>query len=215
MHDIDKLICKSPEISCHPYIEHRQTQYGTGIFTTHHIPANTIIINEKSFFLPKKSSITDTTEYICLSIQQLLIHKKEEFLSLTPFDLDEYALEELKNPSIAHWHKKLLPELSTEQMHLCYMKYWRNTFLVDGKNEMDSLAILIWGTRLNHSCEPSVEFKPNGDRIIFKTIRSIMPNTELFINYLDSKIVSKLERQKELLRTYGFLCQCEKCEKEL
>jgi hypothetical protein len=216
MQENDNLICKSPGVYFHPYIEQRPTQYGTGVFAKHHIPADTIIIRERAVSLLKETLGTDVHKYTCLSIQQLLTHNKEYFLSLVPFDLDEYAIEELKDPGIEYWHKELLPELTTEEMRLYYMKFSRNVFLLDKEKEAQRLAILFLGTRLNHSCEPSVIYKQNGEEMIFLTTKSIEPDTEMFDTYLTHQMLkSKAERQEYLLTNYGFLCRCAKCENDL
>jgi hypothetical protein len=207
----------SPGVYCHTYIEFRPTKYGTGIFATNHIPADTIIIREQPFTLSKEILCNDFTKYACQSIKQLLTYKKNEFLSLVPFNLDEYALEELKNSSIEDWHQLLLPKLTTEEMYLYYMKYSRNAFLIDEQKDGYRLAIFFFGTKLNHSCNPSVEEKFNGNEMVFRTTRSIEPNSELFGDYLlyQPMLKSKAERQKYLLTNYGFLCRCEKCENDL
>ena len=68
--------------------------------------------------------------------------------------------------------------------------------------------------RMSHSCNPNCYWysAQNGDRVV-RSIRKILPNEELTIDYLaEVEILSTtVQRQEILFQTYEFICHCDLC----
>ena len=73
-------------------------------------------------------------------------------------------------------------------------------------------GICFIATRMNHSCDPNITYRVVGNELVFKTLKPIKKNEELFDSYIDYNL-PKEERQKLLLTRYGFQCKCTKCMK--
>ena len=177
-----------------------------GTFATLDIPVGTVILKEKPYCL---SSVKEKDEsYVYKLIDKFLSDKQyfKKFLSLVPqkinCDVDYGCIiyEDIQND-----HQKYLPQLSHTDMVLYYMKLKRNMFKFH-----NTPGICFIATRMNHSCDPNINYKVVGDEIVFKTIKPIYKNDEIFDSYIDYQL-PKRERQKLLLERYGFHCKCTKC----
>jgi hypothetical protein len=187
----------------HPYIYQKKGDYGMGTYANHNIPVGTIIIKEKI----NNISDSNDNDYSFKLIQHLLQHKKEDFLSMVPDQLDETV--DIDYNTIRDRHKKYLPELTEDQAKHYFAKYKRNAFSFDGQP-----GILFYATRMNHSCDPHTSYYKDGDHMAFKTIRPIKKGDEIYDSYINYKTTAKPERQEMLKTRYGFTCNCEKCLKE-
>lgn len=67
------------------------------------------------------------------------------------------------------------------------------------------------GAILNHSCEPNAILIYDGKKQIIRTIKNVEECEELVHSYTDVCKPTSV-RQQHLLRTYGFLCNCERCQ---
>lgn len=115
----------------------------------------------------------------------------------------------------------LLSVFETQQkqrflMHLIYHHYRaiQSNFFKYHHTDMSSQFVLfIMQSYFNHSCFSNVVFAVHGNTTVCKTARPIKAGDQLFLTYSDSIVTkSKSYRQKRLYETYGFLCECEKCE---
>jgi hypothetical protein len=190
------------------YFTHKQSKYGIGTFATVDIPVGTVILKEKPYCL---SNVKEKDEsYVYKLIDKFLSDKRylKEFLSLVPQKINchnDYGC--VLYEDIQYDHQKYLSQLSRTEMILYYMKLKRNMFKFH-----KTPGICFIATRMNHSCDPNINYKVVGDEIIFKTIKPIYKNDEIFDSYIDYHLPKK-ERQKLLLERYGFYCKCTKCMK--
>src|SRR3990167_9221528 len=95
----------TPQRYIHPDLEKRYGTHGTGVFALQPIHAGITIIQEAPCILPNNIFCSDYPTYICQSIQQLLLNHQEDFLNLTPFELDEYALAYIQYDKVRDAHK--------------------------------------------------------------------------------------------------------------
>jgi hypothetical protein len=188
------------------YFTHKQSKYGIGTFATVDIPVGTVILKETPYCLSKNKE--EDPAYIFKLIDKFLSDKQyiKKFLSLVPEsincnkDYDCVPYEDMK-----YFHQLYLPQLSRKEIMLYFMKLKRNMFTFH-----NSPGICFIATRMNHSCDPNINYKVVGKELVFKTIKPIYKNDELFDSYIDFHLPKK-QRQKLLLERYGFLCKCTKC----
>lgn len=188
------------------YFTHKQSKYGIGTFATVDIPVGTVILKEKPYCLSSVKEKDDS--YVYKLIDKFLSDKQyfKKFLSLVPQKINcaiDYGC--ISYEDIQYSHHKYLPQLSRTEMILYYMKLKRNMFTFH-----NTPGICFIATRMNHSCDPNINYKVVGDEIVFKTIKPIYKNDEIFDSYIDYHLPKK-ERQELLLERYGFYCKCTKC----
>ena len=190
-------------VFCHKGVCLKKSKYGTGTFSTKRIPKNVIILRET----PHALNHPRDSEYIFKFIRKLLDNPetKSKFESLVPLTQDEFTTP---YNEIEEGHRKYLSDLTPEQMRLMHEKMTRNWFSLGEKP-----GILFTGTRMNHSCNPNVNYSMDGDHMVFRTTRPIQKNEELFDSYINTQLPYE-ERQRKLQHRYGFKCACEKCKKE-
>lgn len=184
----------------------KPSAHGLGAFAIKYIPINTIILKEKPYNLVKEYD----ESYIYLLIRAFLRNKVyfKQFVSLVPIKIDLKDKTIISYDLLKDGHEKYLPELTKNQMILCYMKLKRNMFKFN-----NSPGICFIGTRINHSCDPNVTYYKDDNKLVFKTIKSINKDEELLESYINYDL-PKSERQKLLLERYGFVCKCNKCMSE-
>lgn len=70
--------------------------------------------------------------------------------------------------------------------------------------------------RLNHSCRPNAtyHFLPSSGKVIARLVQDVAPGEEITICYLDALSNSLEKRQEQLLGSYGFECNCVRCNEE-
>ena len=207
-------IDKSNTIYLHPGLDTRKNKYGLGVHTTQDIPANTIVLKEKLYFLNKRP-VDNCTKHKIEIIKKMLNEEnsKSYLLNLTPYKLDNTMNIYNYNDDVKDLHMKYLPELDPNTMLLYLYKITRNSFNYNYYSDYSVGAFCFYGTKLNHSCEPNVDYHLNkqDDTIIFKTTKDIKADGELFISYIDVNHC-KCSRQNNLKEDYGFDCECEKCK---
>lgn len=65
----------------------------------------------------------------------------------------------------------------------------------------------------NHSCAPNAFIHVIGNQSVIITIRPVKRGDQLFISYLGEDVVKSTDfRRNYLMNTFGFLCECDKCE---
>lgn len=77
-------------------------------------------------------------------------------------------------------------------------------------------AVYVLASMLNHSCIPNVGvgFPRNTHEIRLTAERDIPRHEQLSVSYIDSD-APVAERQRILEFSYGFRCECEKCQEEM
>ena len=174
---------------------------GRGVFATADIPENTIILKEKVITLKCKTN--NHFSYALKLIRKVLLKNKEEFLNLFPHTLDQIT-SPVNRKYIKHLNRNIL-NIPDETAILYYEKFAKNVF-----SYKNGSAVLFYGAKFNHSCNPNVDFYYKKKRFIFKTNRLIKKDEEIFDSYVDEELSTK-DRQKDLLTDFGFICTCERC----
>ena len=81
------------------------------------------------------------------------------------------------------------------------------------------LAIFPLCGLANHSCAPNAEYSfachvdgagPPGPRLELRALRPIGPAEEILVSYVE-RYQPRAHRRRELWRTHGFVCVCERC----
>jgi hypothetical protein len=83
--------------------------------------------------------------------------------------------------------------------------------------ENGSGGVFLLFSRLNHTCgDANCEFELTFDhKMKVSTLRNVAKNEELLICYKFKHMnLNKIERQFIILRSFHFLCSCERCESE-
>ena len=189
------------------YFIHKQSSYGVGTFATADIPVDTIVLKETPY------TLSDDGDYYIFKLIKKFLSDKENlphFLSLVPTKINCKNKNSYCIPykDIEYGHKEFLPQLSRSEMVLYYMKLKRNMFRF-----YNNPGICFIATRMNHSCNPNITYSVKGKGLVFKTLKPILKNEELFDSYIDYNLPKK-ERQDLLLKRYGFHCKCTKCMNE-
>jgi SET domain-containing protein len=179
---------------------------GRGVFATEDIPANTIILKEKPLY--NKTSKGNYYKDVLRIIRLALNTNREEFLNLAPATFEEIKYP-ISKKGFAKRYDKYLKNTTLNTAKLYFEKYAINVFAF----KQDS-AFLFYGAKFNHSCEPNVEYfcKRNKGCFIFRTIKAIKKDEEVFDYYIDTELPRE-KRQKKLLNGFGFLCTCSRCKK--
>lgn len=71
----------------------------------------------------------------------------------------------------------------------------------------------LFGSHINHECEPNAEWTFDGKKFVVKTIKNIAANESITITYGVPKDYSLLKRQRYLQNLY-IMCACTKCLEE-
>lgn len=75
-------------------------------------------------------------------------------------------------------------------------------------------GLFLFGSLLNHSCDPNVRQVTVDDKIAFVISKPVAAGEQLFIKYFMTYALETREtRQKYYLEYYGFKCDCIACEK--
>lgn len=92
-----------------------------------------------------------------------------------------------------------------------------HTLIVDSNAQDidETLALRNVFSIFNHQCVPNIKVNTLGKLVYCQAARPIKKGEQLFINYLtpEELEVEDEERKQKIKWTYGFECQCEKCEK--
>lgn len=119
----------------------------------------------------------------------------------------EYATIILQLLKLAQIDKFSMPELLD-----IISRISSNAFsIVNDLNEDVGLGLYLQAAKFNHSCIPNLyQSFDHKRRIRFKTLRDVFPGEELCVSYIDLGRPTWW-RRSELLRGYGFVCDCERC----
>lgn len=196
----------------HPSLEIKKTDKGYGIFAKEYIPKNTKIIKEipviyKSSNI-KKFLKSPFYKQVSKLLLVLLKSHKEQFLKLVPHTHDNHIVNYLK---IKDYHEKYFNDINKETICLYFSKIMRNAFYFH-----DNIpSVLFYGTLINHSCSPNVDFDPVKEFMVFKTIKDIEKDSEIYGLYINKDVMPTMttnSRKQYLLDNYAFNCNCVKCQ---
>lgn len=141
-------------------------------------------------------------------------------------------------PMIRRWHARFRPELRQEVGMRAMEQAWarvepnwrrlvsavpRGSWVEDEQGEQR--FILGWETvcglwlmnaLCEHHCDPNCTLLFDGDRLWFVVIRDIKEGEAVTTSYLSTQSLgsSKQVRRQELMETWGFVCQCERCQSQ-
>lgn len=189
---------------------------GQGYVAKEKIPKGTVVLREWPVFeIPKNEEVV--SEMFQIIYHMLHSVNKNLFMSLVPLTVeDSQYLEEdvreefnrlkrMRKPLAKKIFNYIDENLEWDEIVLYGAKYICNAF-----EHNEKVAILIIGTRFNHSCLPNTVFGSEKDEIIFVTMKDIEKGDELCVNYMDIT-QNRKKRQEHLKHQYGFLCNCIRC----
>lgn len=108
------------------------------------------------------------------------------------------------------------PQKQRFLMHLISHHYGAiktNLFQSQGIDGNSQFLLFIVHSYFNHSCASNVIFSVYQNQTICTTARPIKAGEQLFVSYSDVHVAEAKEiRQKYFSETYGFKCECDKCE---
>lgn len=105
-------------------------------------------------------------------------------------------------------HKHFLSDFIKQQMEILIT----NTFALSENGKEIGSGIFPFASFLNSSCAPNLARVTLDGQLSFIVLRPIEKNQQLFVGYRgDFHSRSRSDRQKELLWSYKFKCECEAC----
>jgi SET and MYND domain-containing protein len=114
----------------------------------------------------------------------------------------------------------LLPHVQPNTCRAIVERDSHNSFgirsLDDDGDEFFGYALWPKASFFNHSCKPNVAKKRTGRSWEFWLLRDVNADQELTISYLggEENELGFAERRRRLQTTWGFECQCERCDLE-
>ena len=135
-----------------------------------------------------------------------------KYFNLVPHTIDEQftSREEMIKELNSSKYKDYFKNMDIDTIRILFEKLSRNMFLFNEGSSIEEGGLFIDSIYFNHSCSPNVEYHIINDKIYFYTARDIYKGEELYISYID-QFKERSERKKELLKGYGFDCNCELC----
>jgi hypothetical protein len=95
-----------------------------------------------------------------------------------------------------------------------------NTFVVSDSRpgrSKHTVGVGLWptGSLFNHSCAPNCSFSHvgSGGKLVVTAVKGVEEGEELFISYLNTA-QSTEHRRKHLFKSFFFVCQCPRCERD-
>ncbi|CAM8938992.1 unnamed protein product [Rhodiola kirilowii] len=82
----------------------------------------------------------------------------------------------------------------------------------DTNGGLYGVGLWLLSSYINHSCCPNARRLHIGDHVIVVASRDIKAGEELTFAYFD--VFKPLEKRREMLATWGFICRCRRCEFE-
>mmetsp|Transcript_19065 Transcript_19065/g.24891 ORF Transcript_19065/g.24891 Transcript_19065/m.24891 type:complete len:460 (-) Transcript_19065:576-1955(-) len=83
------------------------------------------------------------------------------------------------------------------------------------RQESIGIGLYPSGCCFNHSCRPNCDYLPDANgRIQVVTIRPVLMGEEMTLTYTDN-VTQSIKERSESLSSYFFVCDCERCTKEV
>lgn len=165
------------------------------------------IVNDQNLKEVPQSTVDMKSKYRIFLKLNLWLTEVEQ-TNLTDFAYEMFQIlmhTERKNPLFRQEHEKLFLK------HLCVM----HMFVVFS-NSFQSVTggIFLLKNHFNHSCASNLLATFYEDKSVCTTSRRIKKGDQLFISYGRENVnfAPRKERQRYLLRCFGFKCGCECCQ---
>ena len=194
-----------------PNITVVNSEKGRSVIATKNIKKNTLIYVDTVTY--HSYDDFEIIYNILNSNDEQLINK---YFNLVPDTIDEQCISRkniLKNLNNSKY-KDYFKNVDIDTIRLLYEKLSRNNFCFNLNDYPNcESALFIDSIYFNHSCSPNVLYYIINDKIYFYSIRDIYEGEELYITYIDifKNPSERSERKKQLLKNYGFECNCELC----
>jgi SET domain-containing protein len=189
-----------------PNITVVNSEKGRSVIATKNIKKDTLIYVDTVTY--HSDDFFEILYKILNSNDQKLLNK---YFNLVPHAIDEQfnsredIIQELNNSK----YKDYFKNMDIDIIRILYEKLSRNMFLFNEDSSVEEGGLFIDSIYFNHSCSPNVEYGIINDKIYFYTVRDIYKGEELYISYVDQ--FKERSERKELLKPYGFECNCELC----
>ena len=189
------------------------------------IPKNTIVMRSINQYYVNNKTLNTAFKNIII-IHNMIVQNECE---LFPRSGDNFTLDPLYIKLLDDSVKQLLclaqfvqikntlKTINRNTLIRFYAKFIFNAFMIHEDNI--GPVINITGARINHNCNPNVNFTPVYDNTIgeyvleFKTNRLIKAGEEIYDSYLQNQpCLTYVSRIKYLKQHYDFDCNCSLCK---
>ncbi|OTA67236.1 SET domain-containing protein [Hypoxylon sp. EC38] len=215
----------------------RSEGMGIGMFATAVIPRGTTIVSESALMIiPNEKNYMENVcntymnlsnqsrkEYDRLCADQKYIREYSEYEERIHFErwYDDFTRNSGVNFKTVAGQQKRANDV--RNLIRAYAIYSTNGAGVEwGKKGKGGTGIFATYSRINHSCAPNCEWNYRGSNPVImkvKTLRRIAVGEEIFICYNGEFLdpVRNLDRaaRRQILRAWGFRCECTRCTNEL
>ncbi|OTF83916.1 SET and MYND domain-containing protein (SMYD)-like protein, partial [Euroglyphus maynei] len=117
------------------------------------------------------------------------------------------------NVDVKQFEKKDLIEI-IEHFAISFVRTQLNEYSWQQKEHQERQQIAsfqcLFGSHINHECEPNAEWTFDGKKFVVKTVKNIAANESITITYGVPKEYSLLKRQRYLQNLY-IMCACSRC----
>ncbi|KAI0139402.1 SET domain-containing protein [Hypoxylon sp. NC0597] len=209
---------------------------GVGMIATEFIPKGTIIISEPALIIiPSRKN---TIETFCEMYTNLSDESREQYdrLYANPKTIRQYSDWDQRS-YFERWYDDHMKGSGVnfktvagqqkrtndvKRLIIAYAVYMTNGAGVEWAKGGSGTGVFATYCRINHSCAPNCSWTFRGSNPVLmkvKTSRGIAAGEQIFICYhwklLDP--VQNLNRaaRRQILRDWGFLCECTRCSNEL
>lgn len=170
------------------------------------------VITKYANEVPKSFTNAQSQYAVFLSIQPALCGRDEsDFL----FDAQKIYNQLLLAPAIKMRFDSMEKQRFLKHLVVHHLLVTlRNRFQSTTKdNQLEITEIAPLACLFNHSCAPNVFNHVIDNRVVFITIRPIKSGEQLFISYLGEDTDNTIVYRRDfLMKNFGFLCKCDKCE---
>lgn len=170
----------------------KYTQYNNfKCLSSKFIKKNEIICVEKPYLLANSE----------IEMLNLLINNKndENIINLYPRNLSQIknfiTKYNSKNNKYLINFKNIKTNMNYHELFFYYCKFLFNAFKFN-----DKIAILLFGSKINHSENPNIYFYEENNKMIFKALRNIHDNEELNSSYFRN--IKNINKKKYLNEHY-------------
>jgi len=191
-----------------PNITVVNSEKGRSVIATKNIKKYTLILVDTVTY--HSDDYFEILYKILSSNDEQLLNK---YFNLVPHTIDEQfisredIIQELNNSKYKYYFKNM----DIDTIRILFEKLSRNNFCFNLNDYPNCEASLfIDSIYFNHSCSPNVFYYIINGKNYFYTLRDVSKGEELYITYINP-FKERSERKKELLKGYGFDCNCELC----
>lgn len=209
---------------------------GRGLFAACDVPCGGLVLCEKAFCVAWGDAVASPATAITYDVRDSrirlspisLVRAVVEKLRGTPSYMDQVLdlYDGYRQDDGAHRPKvdtdDRIPVVDVFHVHDIVS---RNAFGLDPSTRISkkpgvdtggaAISTGLWthAARINHSCLPNIEKEFIGDMMVIRAKRPIAAGDELLHSYVD-ETSSYRARQEALATTWGFECNCGRCERQ-